>query len=261
MKGIAVLTVALFLSIPAAGQAPAFEAASVKPNTSGDLRMRGGTRGRTYSAVNLPLRRIVSAAYELEFEAFRLAGDQPILSNRFDITATLPEKATPRDVPVMLRTMLADRFILRVHTEMRDTPVLALTLARRDGRLGAQLRRAAVDCVEAAAAGRTVPQPAPGQEQVCGSEVGESIKGRGQPLSSLARMLAQFVQRRIEDKTGLTGGFDFDLQFDYGAAGPGVDTVGALITALQDQLGLKLESTRAPVEFVVVDRIEAPTPD
>ena len=70
-----------------------------------------------------------------------------------------------------------------------------------------------------------------------------------------------FVQRRVVDRTGLTGGFDFDLQFDGAAAGPGVDSTGALITALQDQLGLKLDSTRAPVEFVVIDAIESPVPD
>ena len=70
-----------------------------------------------------------------------------------------------------------------------------------------------------------------------------------------------FVQRRVEDRTGLTGGFDFDLRFDGASAGASVDSSSALITALQDQLGLKLESTRAPLEFVVVDRVEAPTPD
>ncbi len=94
---------------------------------------------------------------------------------------------------------------------------------------------------------------------MCESEIGDSIKGRGQPLSSLARMLTVFVQRRVEDKTGLSGGFDFELQFEGAAAGPGVDSSSALVTALQEQLGLRLESIRAPVEFVVVDRIEAPT--
>ena len=74
-------------------------------------------------------------------------------------------------------------------------------------------------------------------------------------------MLTVFVQRRVVDRTGLAGGFDFDLQFDGAATGPGVDSTSALITALQEQLGLKLESTRAPVEFVVVDSVQAPTPD
>src|SRR5688572_14213854 len=76
-------------------QMQTFEAASVKPNTSGDLRVRGGTRGRAYNAVNMPLRRIIATAYDLQLEEFRLVGDQPLLAERFDITATIPENASP----------------------------------------------------------------------------------------------------------------------------------------------------------------------
>ena len=265
MRALPLLMVAAVLfSIPADGQAPAFEAASVKPNTSGDFRVRGGTQGRIYTAVNMPLRRIVATAYELQLEAFRLVGDQALLSDRFDITATFPEAATVRDVPAMLRALLAERFKLVVHTETRDASVFALVVARRDGRPGSGLRQAALDCVAAQAAaaeaaGRIIGPPEPGQQPLCESEISDRIKGRGQPLSSLARMLTVFVQRRVEDRTGLSGGFDFELQFEGAAAGPGVDSSGALITALQEQLGLRLESIRAPVEFIVIDSVEAPT--
>jgi len=240
------------------GQTQTFEAASVKPNTSGDFRVRGGTRGRAYNAVNMPLRRIIATAYDLQLEEFRLVGDQPLLDERFDITATIPESASPRPVPAMLRALLAERFKLAVHTETRDASVLALTIKRGDGRLGPNLRQAAIDCAAAEAAGRAIPAPEPGQPPICESEISDRIKGRGQPLSSLARMLAMFLQRRVLDKTGLTGGFDFDLQFEGAAAGPGVDASSALVTALEDQLGLKLQSTRAPVDFVVIDAIERP---
>jgi uncharacterized protein (TIGR03435 family) len=240
------------------GQTQTFEAASVKPNTSGDLRARGGTRGRAYNAMNLPLRRIIATAYDLQLEEFRLVGDQPLLADRFDITATIPENASPRQVPAMLRALLAERFKLAVHTETRDASVLALTVQRDDGRLGPNLSQAAIDCAAAEAGGRVIPAPEPGQPPLCESEISDRIKGRGQPLSSLARMLTMFMQRRVLDKTGLTGGFDFDLQFEGAAAGPGVDASSALVTALEDQLGLKLQSTRAPVEFVVIDAIERP---
>jgi uncharacterized protein (TIGR03435 family) len=242
------------------GQDVAFEAASVKPNTSGDLRMRGGTRGRVYDAVNMPLRRIVAVAFDLQLEEFRLIGDQALLAQRFDIAARIPENASPRQVPAMLRALLAERFKLAVHAETRDAAVLAL-IARSDGRLGPKLRRTAVDCIAAEAAGRVIPTPEPGQPAMCESEISDGIKGRGQPLSALARMLTMFMQRRVLDKTGLTGGFDFDLQFDGAAAGPGLDTSNALVTALEDQLGLKLQSTRAPVEFVVIDSVERPAPN
>lgn len=257
----AVLIAAVIIASPVAGQTPTFEAASVKPNTSGDLRIRGGVRGRAYSAVNMPLRRIIAAAYELQLEDFRLDGDQSLLADRFDITATLPEKAAPRDVPAMLRALLGDRFKLVVHTETRDAPVLALGLARRDGRFGPALRQASDDCAAIEAMGRAIPQPEPGQPAICESEIGDRIKGRGQPIGVLARMLTPFMQRRVLDKTGLTGGFDFDLQFEGASAGPGIDSGRALITALREQLGLELESTRAPVEFVVIDAVWPPTPD
>jgi uncharacterized protein (TIGR03435 family) len=261
MRAFTLLMVAVLISIPATGQTPAFEAASVKPNTSGDVRVRGGTRGRMYTAVNMPLRRIVSAAFEVQLEGFRLVGDQPLLSDRFDITATFSENATARDVPAMLRALLADRFKLVAHTETREAPIFALVLARRDGRTGPGLRQAALDCVAAETAGRVIPPPEPGQPATCESEINDRIKGRGQPLSALARMLTVFVQRRVVDHTGLSGGFDFDLQFEAAASGPTVDAATNVITALQEQLGLRLDSARAPVEFVVIDRIEPPTPD
>lgn len=255
---LVILAVTVVAVCHAIGQVPAFEAASVKPNTSGDVRMRGGTQGRIYSAVNMPLRRIVAAAYQLELEAFRLIGSQPLLANRFDVTATIPEGVSPRQVPAMLRTLLIDRFKLITHTETRETSVFALVPARRDGRLGPGLRQATLDCVAAQAAGRIIPQPELGQP-LCESEVSDSIKGRGQPLSSLARMLSVFLQRRVEDRTGLAGGFDFDLRFEAAATGPTVDAASNVITALQEQLGLRLESVRAVMEFVVIDSIEAPT--
>ena len=258
---LAVVVVVATTGGTVSGQTPAFEAASVKPNTSGDLRIRGGTRGRAYNAVNMPLRRIVATAYDLQLEEFRLVGDQPVLAERFDITATLPETASPRQVPAMLRGLLAERFKLLAHAETRDAPVLALRLGRRDGRAGPQLRPAAVDCAAAEAAGRVIPPPEPGQQPLCESEISDSIKGRGQPLSALARMLTMFMQRRVLDETGLTGGFDFNLQFEGAAAGPGVDASAALVTALEDQLGLKLQPTRAPVEFVVIDAVERPAPN
>jgi uncharacterized protein (TIGR03435 family) len=261
MRALIVSIVIVFVTSAVRGQQVTFDAASVKPNTSGDMRMRGGTRGRSYTAVNLPLRLIIAAAYELQLEDFRLVGDLPLLSQRFDITATMPESGSPRQVPIMLRALLADRFRLVAHTETREASVLELRIDRRDGRFGPALRKAAVDCAALEAAGRTVPPAEPGQQLMCEREIGDSIRGRGQPMFSLARMLSLFVQRRVLDGTGLSGGFDFDLTFEGAAGGPGVEASGALMTALQEQLGLKLESVRAPVEFIVIDRVEAPTPD
>jgi uncharacterized protein (TIGR03435 family) len=241
-------------------QSATFDAASVKPNMSGDTRMRAGTTGRTYTATNMPLRRIILAAYELQPLDFRLVGGPAwIGSDRFDIVATIPDGSSPRQVPAMLRSLLAERFKLIVHTETREAPMYALVLARSDGRLGPQLIRAAVDCDAEAAAGRVVSQPKPGEPLICESEVGSGILGRGKPLSWLARMLPSFVERPVVDRTGLTGGFNFDLQVAPQNSATGPEPGGGIFTALNEQLGLKLESIRGPLEFVVIDSVDAPT--
>jgi uncharacterized protein (TIGR03435 family) len=164
----------------------------------------------------------------------------------------------------MLRALLKERFKLVVHTEMRDVPMYALVVARGDGRLASQLRRAAIDCEAAEAAGEVIPTPKPGERGLCDSEIGGEILGRGQRLSALARMLSLFAGRPVIDRTALTGGFDFDLRFPElntppAGAPPGGDAGTGVFTALQEQLGLKLESTRGPLEFVVIDSVERPT--
>jgi bla regulator protein BlaR1 len=264
------------VTLPArTGDGLAFDAVSVRPNTSGEPRISAGTKGRTYAATNMPLRPIIAAAYGVGFEGSRLVGGPswigtggpPFPAERFDIVGTLPENSTARDVPAMLRTLLATRFKLVVHTEVREAPAYALVLARSDGRLGPDLRAAAIDCVVAEAAGVTIPSPKAGERGPCDSQVGidgGGLLARGQRLSSLARMMSQFVGRVIVDKTGLTGGFDFDLRFSEQAtaAQPGTPADGvSLFTALQEQLGLKLEPAREQVEVVVIDSIEPPTPD
>jgi uncharacterized protein (TIGR03435 family) len=126
------------------------------------------------------------------------------------------------------------------HTEVRDAPTFALVMVRKDNGLGPQLRNAARDC----------DAPAPDQEDLppCELRIGEAIRGRGQWMDQLARTLLQFAGRSIVDKTGLSGGFDFDIQASEIA---GDDTLPSIFTAMQEQLGLKLEPIRSPVEFVV----------
>ena len=166
----------------------------------------------------------------------------------------------------MLRAMLADRFKLVTHTEMREAPMYALVMARTDGRFGPQLRKASVDCEAAAVAGQTLPSPKPGERGVCDSEIGGEMVGRGQRLTALARMLSLFAGRPVVDRTGLTGGFDFDLRFPEldtppqgRSGGPAADTGGGIFAAVQEQLGLKLESIRGLLEFVVIDSVQHPT--
>jgi uncharacterized protein (TIGR03435 family) len=177
----------------------------------------------------------------------------------------------------MMQRMLADRFQLAVHTETRELPVYALTVARSNGRLGPNLRTAATDCealigqmLKGAQGGG--PPPAapqrPGGGPACGMRFdGRRVTAGGTSMAALARSLAGPVGRLVEDRTGLAGGFDFDFEFtvDPAAAPPGAPlpppdaNAPSIFTALEEQLGLKLEPTRAPVDVLVIDRAERPT--
>jgi uncharacterized protein (TIGR03435 family) len=140
--------------------AVAFEAASVKPNNSGesDTSLRPQPSGRL-TATNAPVQLFISYAYQLQ--QFQLQGAPSWLrSDRFDINATLGRELPvvpggsdqPTQLMLALRTLLAERFKLAVHWETQDLPIYALTLARPDGKLGPNIRPAAVDCTAMAAA-------------------------------------------------------------------------------------------------------------
>jgi uncharacterized protein (TIGR03435 family) len=180
---------------------------------------------------------------------------------------------------LMLQSLLAERFKLATHKDTRELPIYSLEVARSDGRLGPQLRPATVDCeaMIAAARARGGPPPAPpapGERPICGIRINPGrLSGGGFPLSQFAATLSQFVQRIVVDRTGLSGNFDVDLtwtpdQLPQGGPPPGApplppaDPNGpSIYTAVQEQLGLKLESAKGPVDVLVIDRAESPTPD
>jgi len=287
---IAVAALAGMLAIPnalqIAAQAPArdaaqpafpvFDVASVKANTSGDPGASfGGRPGGQVVVRNNTLRNIIRNAYGLQdFQI--VGGPEWINSDRFDIVAKAADDAPPAQMLLMVRALLADRFKLAVHTETREIPIYALVMARSDGRPGPQLRPAAVDCaaIFAAARGRGAPPPAPappGDRPTCGMRTvpGRMMAG-GYALPDVARNLSNFTGRMVVDKTGLTGTFDLDLtwtpdQIPQGPVPPGAPAIDAngpsIFTAVQEQLGLKLDSQRGPVEVLVIDRAEQPTAD
>lgn len=264
----------------------AFEAASIKRNTSGEGNISVGPRpGGRFIGTNVPVAFLITLAYQLQ--PFQLHGAPPWLqSDRFDVNARLegdpppspPGSNEPHPTMLALRTLLADRFKLSMHWETQDLPVYALVLARADGKLGSNIRPAAVDCNAAAAAtaaaakeGRTLNPNTPDRVS-CGmrNSNGRILFG-GSPMSFFANGLANEVGRSVVDRTGLSGNWDFELTYtrdrlrrpDVVDAAPApVDPDGAsLFTALQEQLGLKLESTKGPVRVLVIDRIEHPIPD
>jgi bla regulator protein blaR1 len=257
----------------------AFETASVKPNKSGkeERYIRIDPRGGSLTVVNLQLRALITFAYQIQ--SFQLEGGPDwIASDRFDIVAK-PEREVPPTggqdpLRMMLRTLLADRFTLVMHKETKELPIFELVLARDDGKLGPRLRPAAVDCEARAAAARagTPPSssgpPGPGS---CGTTMNPvSLRGGGATMAMLASLLEGPAQRLVIDRTGLVGNWDLEVNYtpDRSQLPPGVELPPSidpngpsLFTALEEQLGLKLRPARGPVEVLVIDAVQQPTPN
>jgi len=292
LVGAGLLGVALGAQSPQpTATAPAFEVASVKPNSSGDGRVMMQNQPGRFIATNITLRMLIRNAYQLQ--DFQISGGPGWLaSDHFDINAKVPDEframappqpgAGPGPLQLMMRALLADRFKLVAHTETKEAPIYALILARSDGKLGPGLRKSEVDCAALFAArgrGGAMPPPGPpqpGERQPCGMRIGPgNLMGGGALMPQFANTLGMFAGRIVLDRTGLAGSWDVDLtwtpdqmpQRPPGAPadqpvqfnGVTIDPNGpSLFTAVQEQLGLKLDSQRGPVEMLVIDRAEKP---
>ena len=268
----------------APGATLAFEVASIKPNNSGDGRVMLQNQPGRFMATNVTLRLLIRNAYQLQ--DFQITGGPGWLnSDHFDLVAKVPDEnrdlppgrpgEAPGPLQLMIRSLLADRFKLVVHNETKDSPIYALILARSDGKLGPALKKSETDCEAAFAAGRgrggPMPPPGPpqpGDRMPCGIRIGPgNMAVGGSTLVQFANSLGMFAGRIVQDRTGLTGAYDFNLTWTPdqmpnrppGAPDLPVDPNGpSLFTAVQEQLGLKLDSQRGPVSVLVIDRVEKP---
>jgi uncharacterized protein (TIGR03435 family) len=276
-----------------------FDVASVKVNKSGPTMMAMRTLPTSFNMTNIPLRILLTQAYRLS--NYQLVGGPNWLdSERFDIVAKAPEGSRPDQVPLMLRGLLADRFKLKVHAETRETQVYLLVLARDDGKLGPKLSKSTDDCEKVLAERRAAAEaargrgagpvpftpPGPNEKPVCTINMRPTpvpngmpllnFRGGGQPMQTLVSQISSFLNKRVVDKTGLTGLYDFEMQFSMGgqmplttqAPGSGSSTTptapvddGPTMFDAVRELGLKLESERGPVEHLVIDSVERPTED
>jgi uncharacterized protein (TIGR03435 family) len=250
---------------PSDQKPPAFEVASIKRNTTVDSGGGGGfAPGGHFHITNIDVQTIVMIAHRTGPQLFRsqiVGGPDWIASETYDITATVSDDLAGKPLaelfamqPVLLHSLLEDRFKLKSHRETRELQRYALVLAKKDGSLGPQLRRFSVDCSV--------------EPRRCGLQVQSGrFSSESTVMSTLVNFLGSTVQRVVLDRTGLDGRFGIMLEFTpdrsplplaADAAPPPADKP-SIFTALQDQLGLKLEPERGPVDVVVIDHIERPT--
>ncbi len=246
-------------------QRPRFETASVKPNQSPDAGINNRFSPGRFAYVNTPLETFIYNAYG--FRADRVMG-MPDWARRekFDITATHNPayQAFSPQVNQMLQRLLEERFSLRTHRETREMPVYELVRTRTDG-LGPQLRVATLDCASAAA-----------DRSQCGTRTNMGlIEGKSMDWRSLVSQLPSAAGRPVFDKTGLQGAFDMRLEWNpdpavmkspeaVALATAVAATLGErvdIFTALQEQLGVRLQAARAPLEVLMIDGVERPTAD
>jgi bla regulator protein blaR1 len=257
-----------------------FEVASVRINTSNErvrFRVKAIPDAGRLTLTGMSVQEVIQSAYGLQSLELVTNGS-PILKQRIDVVAKAPTRATVAEMQQMLRPLLEERFKLAVHREMREMD--ALLLVRVNGsRLGPKIKRTTLTC---AGVGTTNlfafdPQAEPNAKDRCGvmpTDGPGRIVANGIDMRALAGELGPSQGRPVVDKTGLDGRYDIDLTYTpeiFSAAAlarrgttapPNVDPNGPpLATALADQLGLKLDAKRAPIEVVVIDRIENLTED
>jgi uncharacterized protein (TIGR03435 family) len=279
----------------------AFEVATIKrspPLNGGAIFIRaGGLRGSQWTATGVTLLMLLRNAYGQRFpmEAQFIGAPSWAGTDRFDVVAK-SESAPPADqVGPMLQTLLADRFKLQVHSETRELPVFVLVVERADRKLGPKMRPTEVDCqaiMDAQKRGDGAPAPPSSPPAPPNLDVppppctmmmmmgsGSSrLRSGGLTLAQLVSNLSQATGRPVLDRTGLTGYYTVDIEY---AREPGVGNgplgrlppealagpvaapsdVPSVFVAVQEQLGLKLEARREPVEVLVIDRVEPPTED
>jgi uncharacterized protein (TIGR03435 family) len=267
MRGVRLITAltGLFLLVASSARAQAsakeeFEVASVKPfipNPNGwTSRTEGGPGTSDPSRIrylNLTFKSLLATAYGVE--NFMISGPAWLDSGeRWIIDATIRQGATKEQVNQMLQNLLTDRFKMTLHRETRTAPLYELTVVKK----GSQLR----EFVENA------PAPADGKLSTTEKDgfvrirpgplpvefVGEGIThvwGRGETVSELVNFLSSELKARVVDQTGLTGKYDYNLEFSEAPS-----TAPDFVAALRDQLGLKLESKQGPVDLLVIDHVE-----
>lgn len=224
-----------------------FDVASVKPNVSGDLDTWFRTPPGRLMVHSADVRILIKNAYGIRQDVDLIGGPRWIETERFDIEATAPDGADYEQVLLKLQTLLAERFQLAVHRETRQAQVYKLVVA---------------------SGGPKVRELKPGMKPRSPDPDARVISVFGK-MTGLARVLSRLLGREVIDATGLTGSYDLSIEIarDEAPAPPGSDgeiertspAGPSIFSALEEQLGLKLLSAKAPVSVLVIDKVERPS--
>jgi uncharacterized protein (TIGR03435 family) len=242
------------------GQPPAprldarFDVVSIKLHRgSNDFGSIGWRPGGRWVQVNSTIGGLIRSAYPTKVDF--VGAPSWVDSEQFDIEAKATFDPDPDERRTLLRQLLAERFAFSAHYETLDRPVYSLVLAH-EGKVDSRLKHIDIDCntYRRGTDNPTLPSSGP---PLCGFSFGGTtsmtLASGGRTMQALGDSISNLAGRPVVDKTGLPGNYAFTLE------GVGFDDNQSIFTALQEQLGLKLESGRAPLDVLVIDHIERPT--
>lgn len=215
-----------------------FEVVSVKPSLTNGAKPGVRVDGAQFASFGIPVRNLIYSAFRVQ--PWQVTGGPGwIDSDAYDIVARLPKGSTQEEINSMIVSVFTDRFKLLVHRETRDYPVYRLVVARN----GNMLQSSAAERIKVSAAKGHL-----------------SIQHASLPVLASYLWSTHAADRPVIDATGIQGNYDFSLDWTPDdSPPPGGVSAPSIFTALQEQLGLRLEARKSPVEFIVIDHIDRPT--
>jgi uncharacterized protein (TIGR03435 family) len=273
---------------------PAFEVASIKPAAPQQpgrmMTSMGGDAGQV-NYTNVSLKNVLMRAFDVR--TYQITGPSWLDSERYDIIAKVPDGVPKEQIPAMLQTLLAERFHMTIHRETKEQSAYAIVVGKNGPKLTKSDDSAAPAFTFGGPNGAPPPPPpvfsgvgrgpgGPMPKGTMGFSVSTNgamhVQARGATLSRLASMLSDFMGRPVVDMTGIQGEYDISLEAAAeemvgmkitvaggpspmaqasadGAPAPEIAPTASIFTSIQ-QLGLKLEPRKAPIEFIVVDKAD-----
>jgi uncharacterized protein (TIGR03435 family) len=234
-----ILSILLAAAVVAGAQSPAFDAASIRPNTSGPAGSSMRVAAGRVSMQNVSLKKILLNAYGIpDDREYAVIGPDWLGSEHFDVEATFPGETTRAQIQLMLQSFLTTRFKMTAHKDTRQLPNYTLVVAK---------------------GGAKITPAEPGPQQTGGGN--GTLTATKTTMAHFADLLGRIGGLPVVDGTGLGGVYTFNLEWSPAAGlSPSTDaapsSAASIFTALEEQLGLHLQSGKGPVEVIVIDQMQ-----